>query len=121
MKWVYNPPISVIGEFKKLNLRNWNNYRLDKAKLKFYYVIKGLYYGVKVDNVSLLWSEFTNYGTNSKNSSEIACACFWSLILQETYNQVGIQVPTSVEISHYSQIQTPKIVVDDPIAFPVVG
>ncbi|CAH1448792.1 unnamed protein product [Lactuca virosa] len=91
----YNPPISVISDFRKSKLPIlWSfffgvmihcltgrNSSLDKAKLQLYCVMVVLYYGLKIDYDSLLWDEFTTYVKHSKKASEIASARFWSLIL----------------------------------------
>lgn len=80
----YNPHISLISDFRKSKLPviwifflgviirclTGRNFGLNKAKLQLYFVMDGLYYGLKVDYASLLWDEFTTYIKHSKKIAE---------------------------------------------------
>lgn len=102
----YIPPISIVSIFKKSAiLIIWNFFfgvtlrclmgrssGINKAKLQFYSIMAGLYYGLKVYYASLLWDEFTTYIKHSKKSTEIASARFWSLIMHDAYSQAVILI-----------------------------
>lgn len=75
---------------------------------------------MQVDYTSLLMDEFIKSIKNSKVSTDIASARFWSLILQVIYSQVGIQVPKNVETAQFSNINIPKAALDDLVEFAIV-
>ena len=51
----------------------------------------------------------------------VSWARFWSLILRGVYEKEGILVPTEDAKVVFLIYQTPKIVTDDPVLFPIVA
>lgn len=95
--------------------------RLDKAKLQFYSVMAGLYYGMKVDYASVLCDEITTNTKNSNKSTEISRPIFWRLILHDSYSQAQIMIPKRVKVAQFTHLQIPKDAIDDTVIFPFVG
>ncbi|CAI9299882.1 unnamed protein product [Lactuca saligna] len=95
----YQPHISLISSFKKLNLPS----------------VWSFFFGITVRCLS-----GRNCGLD-KVSIEIASARFWSLNLHETFSQAGIQVPEDVETTQISTLIILKDSLDDPMVFLVFG
>lgn len=84
------PTLLVIIHFTKSSLpRVWRllfgitllcltgrSFGLDQAKLKFYSIMVGLYFGLSIDYASLLWVEFGSFINHSKMTIEVSSTPF---------------------------------------------
>ncbi|KAI3739797.1 hypothetical protein L2E82_30209 [Cichorium intybus] len=99
----YEPLLERISTFKKNQLPDlWRYFfsiflrclsgrtsGLDSASVTFQCLLYGIYYDVKVDFATILWTDFCSYINHSMNGTEIANARFWAIVVHAHYQQTG--------------------------------
>lgn len=125
----YQPPLTKISNFKKSGLPSLQNIffgiylrcltvGLDKGRLEVYAMVAGLYYHLHVDYATQLQNVFVKSFGNTNTIDGISCARYWSIILNFSLENEGIDVPKNEETATFLVFHFPKTVEGDVNIFP---
>ncbi|KAI3790945.1 hypothetical protein L2E82_04400 [Cichorium intybus] len=126
----YEPPLERISTFKKNQLPDlWRYFFsiflrclsgrtscLDSASVTFQGLLYGIYYDVKVDFATILWTDFCSHINHSMMGAEIANARFWAIVVHAHYQQIGYVPDPSLGEMKFTPIAIP-ILDDKPADF----
>ncbi|KAI3680400.1 hypothetical protein L2E82_50387 [Cichorium intybus] len=126
----YEPLLERISTFKKNQLPDlWRYFftiflrclsvrtsGLDSASVTFQGLLYGIYYDVKVDFTSILWTDFCSHINHSMKGTEIANVRFWAIVVHAHYQQVGYVPDPSLGEMKFTPIAIP-ILDDAPANF----
>ncbi|KAI3700455.1 hypothetical protein L2E82_45085 [Cichorium intybus] len=126
----YEPLLERISTFKKNQLPDlWRYFfsiflrclsgrtsSLDSASVTFQGLLYGIYYDVKVDFATILWTEFCSHINHSLKGTEIANARFWAIVVHAYYQQIGYVADPHLAEMRFTPIAIP-ILDDEPAAF----
>ncbi|KAI3494511.1 hypothetical protein L1887_40760 [Cichorium endivia] len=89
---------------------------LDSASVAFQGLLYGIYYDVKVDFASMLWTDFCSHINHSLKGTEIANVRFWAIVVHAHYQKSGYVPDPSLTEMRFTPIAIPAL--DEvPIAF----
>ncbi|KAI3708622.1 hypothetical protein L2E82_37927 [Cichorium intybus] len=126
----YEPPLERISTFKKNQLPDlWRYFfsiflrclsgrtsGLDSASVTFQGLLYEIYYDVKVDFATILWTDFCSHINHSMKGTEIANARFWEIVVHAHYQQIGYVPDVSLPEMKFTPIAIP-ILDDKPTGF----
>ncbi|KAI3778967.1 hypothetical protein L2E82_08357 [Cichorium intybus] len=126
----YEPLLERISTFKKNQLPDlWRYFfsiflrclsggtsGLDSASVTFQGLLYGIYYDVKVDFASIIWTDFCSHINHSMKGTEIANARFWAIVVHAHYQQPGYVPDPSLGEMKFTPIAIP-ILDDAPANF----
>ncbi|KAI3753295.1 hypothetical protein L2E82_25345 [Cichorium intybus] len=126
----YEPPLERISTFKKNQLPDlWRYFfsiflrclsgrtsGLDSASVTFQGLLYGIYYDVKVDFATILWTYFCSHINHSMKGTEIENARFWAIVVHAHYQQIGYVPDPSLGEMKFTPIAIP-ILDDKPADF----
>ncbi|KAI3510859.1 hypothetical protein L1887_17996 [Cichorium endivia] len=119
----YEPLLEKISMFKKAQLPDlWRyffsiflrclsgrTYGLDSASVAFQGLLYGIYYDVKVDFASILWTDFCSHINHSLKGTEIANARFWAIVVHAQYQKSGYVPDPSLTEMRFTPIAIPAL------------
>ncbi|KAI3494522.1 hypothetical protein L1887_40729 [Cichorium endivia] len=119
----YSPPLEKISTFKKNQLPDlWRYYfsiflrclsgrtsGLDSASVSFQTMLYGIYYDVKVDYATILWTDFCSHINHSLKGTEISNARFWAIVVHAHYQQARYVLDISLQELRYTSIAIPPL------------
>ncbi|KAI3708821.1 hypothetical protein L2E82_38300 [Cichorium intybus] len=121
----YDPPLEKISLFKKNQLPDlWRYFfsiflrclsgrtsGLDSASVAFQSLLYGIFYDVKVDYASILWTDFCSHINHSLKGTEIANPRFWAIVVDAHYQHAGYVPDPSLAEMKFTPIAIP--ILDD--------